>query len=313
MFHPITPRYSVIVPTYRRQDVLALCLDHIARLDYSSMAFEVQVYDNGSPQDSRAVVEQFRDRLSITYTLNEPGHGLGYSLCRGIQDSQGQRIVELNDDALVPPDFLILLDEVFDSDPLIGIVGVRAIESGYVSNGFGIGCIDPKTQTVVGNFNKATDGPIDVEHVYGFCYAYNRTLLDAGGRHDTVLLAKDYSTGNRIETDQCLTCRHLGFRVVYDGRIGVTHLAKPRGDVKERSTRWRHNDIRNTLYLFLKHYGLFGKSLIATRYFFLHDPGVLSALKHPTRENIIYVWTGIVARCSAILHYTAYLVCGNRG
>ena len=300
---PPRPAYSVIVPTYRRPDVLALCLERLSRLDYPPKQVEVRVYDNGSPRDSRAVVDRFRDRLALTYTLNEPGHGLGYSLRRGARECRGERVVELNDDALVPPDFLTDLDRAFASDSRVGVVGVRALEKGYAANGTGIGRIDTRSRVIVGNFDRATEGPVEVEHVYGFCYAYTRAVLDAGGGHDAVLLAKDYSTGNRIETDQCLTARRLGFQVVYDGRVAVEHLAKPRGDVSERSPRWRVNEIRNTLYLFLKHYGFFGRSFLAIRYLLLHDLGVLSAIRQPNRKNLGYVWTGLAARGSAIAHY----------
>jgi GT2 family glycosyltransferase len=266
------------------------------------------VYDNGSPEDSRSVAETFRGRLPLKYTLNEPGHGLGYSLSRGATECTGQRVIELNDDALVPPNFLTRLDEVFACDPNIGVVGVRAIEEKYAQNGDGIGLIDEKTCDVIGNFDQPANDVIDVDHVYGFCYAYKRELLDRGGRHDRVLLAKDYSSGNRLETDHCLTAKRLGFRVVYDGTLAVRHLAKPRGDISERSLKWKLNHTRNTLYLYLKHYGLFGRRCLALRFAFLKDVGVLSALGRPNRSNWKYFLTGLRGRTSAFAHYLRYLI-----
>ena len=164
---------------------------------------------------------------------------------------------------------------------------------------------------VVGNFNRPTAGPLDVEHVYGFCYAYTRALVERGGGHDAVLLARDYSSGNRIETDQCLTARRLGFRVVYDGRIAVRHLAKPRGDMSERSPRWQLNHTRNTLYLYLKHFGLFGRRCLALRFLF-QDVGLLSALRRPTGTNWRYFLTGLRGRLSAFGHYARYLLAPRR-
>ena len=298
------PAYSLIVPTYRRQEVLHLCLERIAALDYPLDSVEVRVYDNGSPSDSRAVVESFHERIpNLTYTLNDAGHGLGYSLCRGAKECTGERVVEMNDDALIEPDFLHKLDAVFDSDLKIGVVGVRALEEQYVNLPGGIGEIDSKTGDVVGNFNRPTDNWHDVDHVYGFCYAYTRAVMDRGGMHDHTLLAKDFSSGNRIETDQCLTAKRLGFRVVYDGRHAVTHLAKPRADMSERSLKWKLNHTRNTKYLFLKHYGLFGKRCLALRFCFLMDVGIISAIKHPTKANWAYFLVGMRARSSAMWHW----------
>jgi GT2 family glycosyltransferase len=304
----VTPRYSILVPTYRRADVLGECLACLAALDYPADRVEVRVYDNGSPHDSRAVVEGFRGRVpNLTYTLNEPGHGLGYSLARGARECTGDRIVELNDDALVPSHFLSRLDAVYASDPAIGVVGVRAVEDGYAAGGEGIGTIDARSGEVIGNFNRETRGPVDVDHVYGFCYAYTRALLTRGGTHDRILLARDYSSGNRLETDHCLTAKRLGFRVVYDGSLAVRHLAKPRGDMSERSPRWKLNHTRNTLYLYLKHYGPFGRRCLAPRFALLTDVGIVSAVKHPTRANWAYFWNGLKARASAVYHYGLHL------
>ena len=305
------PAYSLIVPTYRRQDVLQLCLDRIALLDYPLESIEVRVYDNGSPSDIRAVVEAFHKRIpNLTYTLNEPGHGLGYSLCRGAKECSGERIVEMNDDALIEPDFLKHLDEVFATDDRIGVIGVRAMEDQYANVPGGIGEINSRNGDVVGNFNRETVELLDVDHVYGFCYAYSRAVMTRGGMHDHTLLARDFSSGNRIETDQCLTAKRLGFRVVYDGRYAVRHLAKPRADMSERSLKWKLNHTRNTLYLFLKHYGLFGKRCLALRFCFLMDVGIVSAIKKPTKDNWAYFLTGLRARSSAIWYWIKYKLLG---
>jgi GT2 family glycosyltransferase len=301
------PDYSIIVPTYRRPDVLGQCLAHLAALDYPLDRVEVLVFDNGGEEHSAHVAERFRGRLPLSYVVNPPGHGMGYSLNRGLRACRGERIVELNDDALAPPHFLRACDEAFARDSRIGCVGFRALEDGYRDGGDGIGRIDDSGE-VVGNFHREHDGPLEVEHVYGFCYAYTREALLRGGVHDEVLLARDYSSGNRIETDHCLTLRRLGFKVVYEPRIAVRHLARPRGDYDERSLRWKLNHTRNTLYLFLKHYGLLGKRGLALRFALLQDVGVLSALRRPTRANLAYFLTGLRGRLSAFGHYFRYLI-----
>lgn len=281
-------------------------------MDYPQEQFTVSIYDNGLPMESSQVAVPFQNRLRLRYTVNEPGHGLGYSLERGLRECPPTGyLVELNDDALVPPDFLHRLRTIFESDPKIGVVGVRAIEDQYYSHPTdSIGTIALNGE-VIGNFDRVTDGPVDVEHVYGFCYVYTREVVDRGGRHDKVLLTKDYSSGNRLETDHCLTARQLGFRVVYDGRIAVRHLAKPRADMCERSLRWKLNDTRNTLYLYLKHFGLFGKKALALRYTCIRDVGLISALRRPTKANWQYFFTGLHARGSAYFHYFRHLLGGN--
>lgn len=306
-------RFTVVVPTYRRQDVLEKCLTCLSALEYDRSDFEVRVYDNGGDQDSRDVVERFQDRLDLTYTLNPPGHGMGYSVVKGAHEARGEFILELNDDALVPSSVLRNLDKTFEGDSSIGIVGVRAVEDGYISQEGPVGSIDLKRLRVVGNFDDNVGELTDVEHVYGFCYAYRRDLFDVGIEHDSVLLSKDYSSANRIETDHCLAARRAGFRVVYNPQIVVTHLAKPRADMSEVSLRWRINHIRNTLYLFLKHYGLTGGRAASMRFAFGHDVGFFSALRRPSLANIGYFFAGVRARASAFFHYLKFQVTGRPG
>lgn len=301
------PDYSIVLPTYRRPDVLAQCLEHVAALDFPLDRVEVLILDNGGPaNNSAAVAEPFRGRLHLTYLVNEVNRGYGFSVNRGLSRSRGQKVVLLNDDAMLPLSFLRDCDKTFAADPAIGCVGCRVIEQGYAHEGNGIGRIDDSGD-VVANFDQDCGGPIEVEHVYGFCYALTRRALDLAGLYDRTLLAKPYSSGNRIETDHCLSIRRAGLKVVYNPRIVVEHFAKPRADYSERSLAWKLNATRNTLYLFLKHYGLWGKKALALRFALARDVGILSLLRRPSRSNLSYFLTGLRARSSAFGHYFLYL------
>jgi GT2 family glycosyltransferase len=296
-----------VIPTYKRPDTLTDALEHLARLDYDLSRVEVIVIDNGEESNTASVGNSFADRLSLTYVVNQKNLGPGGSLNRGLTLARGDYIVLMNDDALVPPHFLIACEARLASDPLIVCIGFRAIEVGYTRSGTAVGVIT-REGTVVGNFDTVLDAPIEVEHVYGFCYVITREAFRRTGLFDTTLLAAPYASGNRIETDQCLSIRRAGLKVLYDPTIAVRHLAKPRTDIAERSLRWRLNDIRNTLYLLLKHYGVFGNHGASLRYGLFHDLGLRSALLWPSISNLAYCLVGLQARASAIVHYLAYLI-----
>jgi GT2 family glycosyltransferase len=300
--------YSIVIPTFRRPDQLAECLASVAELDYPLEALEVVVVDNGgASENSQEAAAPFRQRLAINYLVNAVNGGYGYSVNRGIRASGGERLVLLNDDARLPGEFLRECDRLLDSDPAIGCMGCRVAEDGYLNWGEGIGRIDESGE-VVGNFNVDCGAPIEVEHVYGFCYVFTREAVRRAGVCDETLLARRYSSGNRIETDHCLTIRREGLKVVYNPRVVVRHLAKPRPDMREQSLRWKTNAIRNTIYLYLKHFGLFGKRGAALRLTFISDVGVLSMLRRPTPTNIAYFANGLRARASAYGHYLLYLM-----
>jgi hypothetical protein len=80
----------------------------------------------------------------------------------------------------------------------------------------------------------------------------------------------------------------------------------------EASPRWRRNAIRNSIYLFLKHFGPFGKGAAALRMTFVTDVGAVSMLRHPRRENINYFVHGLGSRVSAWWHWIRYLTTPKR-
>lgn len=61
--------FTVIIPTYNRAANLKRCLDSLARQTYK--AFEVIICDDGSTDDTKAVVESYKDALNIRYFYEE--------------------------------------------------------------------------------------------------------------------------------------------------------------------------------------------------------------------------------------------------
>jgi GT2 family glycosyltransferase len=302
----VTPAYSIVIPTYRRGDSLAECLESVCALDYPRDRIEVVIIDNGGPENTRAAAEPYQARLNLRYLVNVKNRGYGFSVNRGIVESAGDRILLLNDDARPMPDVLRKCDDLLAADPAIGCVGFRAIEKGFIRTGSGIGTISNRGE-VIGNFDVDCGSPIEVEHVYGFCYVFTREAVRRAGLNDLTLLAQPYSSGNRIETDHCLSIRRRGLKVVYHPGLAATHLAKPRPDMSEVSPRWHRNATRNTIYLYLKHFGPFGKGAAALRLTFLVDVGILSMARRPTRANITYFTNGLGSRISAYWHWMKYL------
>jgi GT2 family glycosyltransferase len=303
----VTPAFSIVIPTFRRGESLAECLESIIALDFPKEQIEVIIIDNGGAAEHTQVhSEPFKNRLTLRHLINRVNRGYGFSVNRGIVESRGDCILLLNDDARPMADLLSKCAQLLASDPSIGCVGCRAIETGYIRTGSDIGTIT-EAGKVIGNFDIDCGSPIDVEHVYGFCYFFTREAVQRAGLNDRTLLAQPYSSGNRIETDHCLTISARGLRVVYHPGLVAVHLAKPRPDMSERSPRWHRNEIRNTLYLFLKHFGPFGKGGAALRLTFLDDVGILSAVRHPTAANWAYFFHGLGSRTSAYWHWMKYL------
>jgi GT2 family glycosyltransferase len=267
---------------------------------------EVIVIDNGGNDHASSISAKYASRLNISHHVNETNLGPGGSLNKGLGLATGSLIAISNDDVILPHDLLARADLIFATDN-IGCVGFRAIENGYVDDGGPIGIVE-NSGCVRGNFNRPLDELIEVEHVYGFFYIISRQALTKAGFFDKVLLARPYASGNRIETDHSLSILKSGLRVVYDGTTGIIHQAKPRTDIVERSLKWRLNEVRNTGYLFLKHFGITGKRCLSLRYILLSNLGLLSFMKRPNKANCQYFLVGLRGRMSAIAHWLKYLV-----
>jgi GT2 family glycosyltransferase len=302
----MTAVYSIAIPTYRRGESLAECLESVCALDYPKDAIEVVIIDNGGPENTRAAAEPFMERLRIRYLINPKNRGYGFSVNRGIVESTGDRILLLNDDARPMPDVLTKCEALLATDSSIGCVGFRAIEKGYQNFGTDVGRL-LNNGVMVANFDVDCGKPIEVEHIYGFCYVFTREAVRRAGLNDTTLLAQPYSSGNCIETDHCLSIREAGLKVIYHPGLVATHLAKPRPDMSELSLRWHLNSIRNPLYVYLKHFGPFGKGGAALRWTFTKHLGFVSMLRKPNRPNIDYFTNSVRAKASAYWHWIKYL------
>ena len=98
---------SVIIPTFNRSRLLAEALRGLARQSIGTDQFEVIVADDGSGDDTAAVVATFSDRLQLTYHHQEDqGFRVAAARNAGARLASGPILVFLDTGALVGPDYL---------------------------------------------------------------------------------------------------------------------------------------------------------------------------------------------------------------
>lgn len=100
------PLISVIIPTYNRAEILRLALDSLAAQTLPSDEFEVLVVDNNSRDHTRAVAEEYCQRLPHFRYLSETAQGAAYARNRGLQNSRGTYVGLMDDDAKAGPSWL---------------------------------------------------------------------------------------------------------------------------------------------------------------------------------------------------------------
>lgn len=97
-------KFSVIIPTYNRADLLGRCLESLSVQTFKD--FEVLVCDDGSTDNSKEVAEGYADRLDLTYIWNENWGGPARPRNIGIEAARGEWVCFLDSDDWWTPDKL---------------------------------------------------------------------------------------------------------------------------------------------------------------------------------------------------------------
>jgi GT2 family glycosyltransferase len=97
--------FSVVIPTYHRNDLLTKCLDCLApgAQALSADEYEVIVTDDGSISTARELI---RHRYPWVHWVAGPGTGPAANRNNGAGQAQGEWLVFTDDDCLPEPEFL---------------------------------------------------------------------------------------------------------------------------------------------------------------------------------------------------------------
>lgn len=100
-------KYSFIIPVYNRPDEVDELLDSLTRQECRD--FEVVVVEDGSAVPCRDVCDRYADRLDLHY-YNKENSGPGQSRNYGAERAQGEYLIVLDSDVVLPPGYLSAVD-----------------------------------------------------------------------------------------------------------------------------------------------------------------------------------------------------------
>jgi glycosyltransferase involved in cell wall biosynthesis len=118
---------SLIICTRNRGIQLADCLESLLALECKD-PWELVVVDNGSTDNTSAVIDKFRDLFAGRLNVEiETSPGLSRARNRGWKAAHGEIIVFTDDDCYPDPKFLQSYIDCFKDDVKIGFVGGRIL------------------------------------------------------------------------------------------------------------------------------------------------------------------------------------------
>lgn len=120
------PKISVIVPTYNNAPWLPRCLDSILAQSYRNL--EVIVVDDGSTDDTAAILQEYTGKDSRIYPIRKTNGGVTSARLRGVAEATGDWIGFVDgDDTIEPQMYARLMENARNYDADISHCGHRMV------------------------------------------------------------------------------------------------------------------------------------------------------------------------------------------
>jgi len=240
---------SVIIPTYRRPEDLANCLE--ALKNQTRLADEILVIVRDSDRQTQKFLASYvKDSLPLRQIeVSIPGQIA--ALNQGLESARGDIISITDDDGIPHPPWLENIESHFKADSSVGGVGGR--DWMYVNGELH----DGKQETVgkvqwfgrtVGNHHLGVGQPRQVEILKGANMSYRRSAI-GNLRFDSRLLG----SGAEVHNDRgfSLNIRKAGWKLIYDPAVSIDHHHGQRFDEDQRDKfnqqAWFNEVYNNTL------------------------------------------------------------------
>lgn len=218
------PRVTVLMPAYNAAPYVAQAVNSVLRQTFTD--FELLVIEDGSTDDTRAVLDRYHDpRLRLE--LRDANAGLVVRLNEGLALARGTLIARLDADDVAHPSRLARQVEAFERDPSVTILGGHAVN---ISAGgtYSSMALYPETRPEI-LWASCFDSPFNHSAV-----TFRRdAVLAQGGYDESCTYAEDYELWSRLIRAGLLGLNLPVALAAY--RHHTNQMTSSRTDVKVRS------------------------------------------------------------------------------
>lgn len=110
------PVYSIILPIYNVERYLPECLDSVLAQDTTS-SYEVILVDDGSPDHSGRICDEYAARHSQVRVLHKKNGGVSAARNDGLANARGDYVLFVDPDDICQPNMLSVLDSQREGAP----------------------------------------------------------------------------------------------------------------------------------------------------------------------------------------------------
>jgi len=270
-----TSLVSVIIVNFNGRRFLQDCLSSILEQAYSP--FEVILVDNASQDGS---VEFVRENFpAVNVFVQKENLGFAGGSNAGIREARGEFILTLNNDTIVPPDFIGELVKPMLQDPSVGMCASKMVFPDGRINSTAI-CISRSGAAWDRGMGEQDHGQYDKpEEIFGPCAGaalYRHSMLDKIGLFDEdfFLFMED--------VDLAFRARLAGWKCMYVATARVVHIHGGTANIGSNIAIYYGN--RNILWYVVKDFParmiftnlpwIIGRNIGVIPYYFLNGNGV---------------------------------------
>ena len=205
--NPISPSITVVIPTYNRGAAIYKTIESALHQDLPADEFEIIVVDDGSTDDTFAVLEAAYAHNPRVRLFSTPNGGVARARNFGLEQARGEFIAYLDHDDLWLPQKLRLQREAFHLRPKVGVVYCdwRVVDEGGLE-------LSAQHQQSIESWWKAKEGDVSswilLPHINQFPrnpitsmtipMIRTQSLRDIGGFDETTVPSDDWDAWIRL-------------------------------------------------------------------------------------------------------------------
>ncbi|GAB1401831.1 hypothetical protein MASR1M68_07420 [Elusimicrobiota bacterium] len=219
------PKYlvSIVMLTYNQLDDTQICVESLLK-HTTDVNYELIFVDNGSTKDNtKTYLEGLKEKHSnVKVIFNDTNLGFACANNQGIEISEGEYVLLLNNDVILTEGWLSRMLLVAESDKKTGIVGPCTNHaSGRQVVVFDGSADDDEAiqQFAKSVLSKNAGFWFSVSRIIGFCVLIKREVLFNVG-----VLDEMFGPGGYEDFDYCMRVKQAGYNIVISGDTFIYHI-----------------------------------------------------------------------------------------